>query len=148
MADALSRVTTCLEPEAVQAILDGATVGTSQRAEGESPAIIESDQQLEKEGWVAAGQVLVDMHVTNWAVAQKEDPELDAVLQLLGSKKKTDLRTLLRECIMSKEGQMVWRNCQKLHFPPRHPLLVLQPPKGRMRICYSLLYPKCIKLLP
>ena len=51
------------------------------------------------------------MHVTDWEVAQKEDPELDAVLQWLGPKKKTDLRTLLRECISSKEGQMVWRNC-------------------------------------
>ena len=47
------------------------------------------------------------MHVTDWAVAQKGDPELDAVLQWLESKKKTDLRTLLRECIMRKEGQMV-----------------------------------------
>ena len=52
------------------------------------------------------------MHVTDWATAQKEDPELDAVLQWLGSRKKADLRTLLGECIMSKEGQMVWRNCQ------------------------------------
>ena len=83
VADALSRVTTRLEPEAVQAILDGAIVGTSQRAEGENPAIIESDQQLEQEVWVTTGQVLVEMHVTNWAAAQKEDPELDAVLQWL-----------------------------------------------------------------
>ena len=52
------------------------------------------------------------MHVTDWAAAQKEDPKLDAVLQWLGSKKKTDLRTLPRECIMSEEGQMVWRNHQ------------------------------------
>ena len=43
----------------------------------------------------------------NWAVAQKEDPELDAVLQWLQSKKKTDLRTLLGGCLMSEEGQMV-----------------------------------------
>ena len=112
VADALSRVTACLEPEAVQAILDGATMGTSQRAEGENPAIIENDQKLEKEVQVTAGQVLVEMHVTDWAVAQKEDPKLDAVLQWLESKKKTDLRTLLRECIMSEEGWMVWRNCQ------------------------------------
>ena len=42
-------VTTHLELEAVQAILDGATMGASQRAEGENPAIIESNQQLEKE---------------------------------------------------------------------------------------------------
>ena len=87
-------------------------MGASQRAEGENPAIIESDQQLEKEVWVAAGWVLVEMHVTNWAAAQIEDPKLDAVLQWLESKKKTDLRTLLGECITSEEGQMVWRNCQ------------------------------------
>ena len=55
MADALSRVMACLGPEAVQAVLDGATVGTSQRAERENPAIIEGDQQLEKEVWVTTG---------------------------------------------------------------------------------------------
>ena len=33
VADTLSRVTTHLKPEAVQAVLDGATVGASQRAE-------------------------------------------------------------------------------------------------------------------
>ena len=46
------------------------------------------------------------MHVTDWAAAQKEDPELDAVLQWLESKKKTDLRTLLGECTSRKEGWM------------------------------------------
>ena len=101
-----------LGPEAMQAILDGATIGASQRAEGEDPAVIKGDQQKEREVWVAAGQVLVEMHVTNWAVAQKEDNELDAVLQWLESKKKTNLRTLLREYVSSEEGQMVWRNHQ------------------------------------
>ena len=74
-------------------------MGTSQRAERENPAIIESDQQLEKEVQVTTRQVLVEMHVTNWAAAQIEDPELNAVLQWLGSRKKADLRTLLRECV-------------------------------------------------
>ena len=71
MADALSWVTTHLRPEAVQAVLDGATVGTSQRADRENPTIIEGDQQLEKEVQVTTGRVLVEMHVTDWAVAQK-----------------------------------------------------------------------------
>ena len=44
VADTFSQVTTHLEPEAVQAVLDGATVGASQRAEGENPAIIKSNQ--------------------------------------------------------------------------------------------------------
>ena len=39
-ADALSRVTTHLQPEAVQAILDRAAIGTSQRVKRENPAII------------------------------------------------------------------------------------------------------------
>ena len=49
MADVLSQITTHLGPEAVQAILDGATLGTFQRAEGEDPAVIEGDQKKEKE---------------------------------------------------------------------------------------------------
>ena len=52
------------------------------------------------------------MHVTDWAAAQKEDPKLNVVLQWLELKKKTDLRTLLRECVSSEEGQMIWRNQQ------------------------------------
>ena len=33
----------------MQAVLDGATIGASQRAEGEKPAVIKGDQQREKE---------------------------------------------------------------------------------------------------
>ena len=51
----MSQVTTHLEPEAVQAVLDGAAVGASQRAERENPAIIENDQQLEQEVRLATG---------------------------------------------------------------------------------------------
>ena len=49
MADVLSQITTCLGPEAVQAVLDGATLGASQRAEGEDPAMIKGNQEKEKE---------------------------------------------------------------------------------------------------
>ena len=97
VADVLSWITTHLGPEAMQSILDGATLGAAQRAEGEDPTVVGGDQKKEKEVWVAAGQVLVEMHVTNWAAAQKEDPELYAILHWLEAKKKTDLRTLLRE---------------------------------------------------
>ena len=50
------------------------------------------------------------MHVADWATVQKEDAKLDAVLQWLESKKKTDLRTLLGEGVLSEEGWMIWRN--------------------------------------
>ena len=103
MADALSWVTAHLGPEGVQAILDEATMGTSQRVErGTQPSLKVTSSWKRKCG----------LHVTDWAVAQKGDPDLNAVLQWLGSRKKADRRILLRECIMSEEGQMVWRNCQ------------------------------------
>ena len=66
--------------------------------------MVEGDQEIEKEVPIATGQVLVEMHVTNWAAAQREDPKLDAVLCWLKAKKKTDLRTLLREHASSEEG--------------------------------------------
>ena len=53
VADTLSRITTHLGPEAVQAVLDGAAIGAPQRAEGEDPAVIKGDQQKEKEVQVA-----------------------------------------------------------------------------------------------
>ena len=55
MADVLSLITTHLGPEAVQVVLDGVTLGASQRAGGEDSAVIEGDQEKEKEVQVAAG---------------------------------------------------------------------------------------------
>ena len=55
VADVLSQITTCLGPEAIQSVLDGATLGATQRAEGEIPAVVEGDQEKEKEVPVAAG---------------------------------------------------------------------------------------------
>ena len=141
VADALSWVTTHLQPEAVQAILDGVAIGASQQAERESPAITKNNQQLEQEVCVAAGGVLVEIHVTYWATAQREDPELDVVLQWLGSRKKADLRTLLGECIMSEEGQMVWRNCQNF-ISLQSTLYLCSAPKGEDEDLLLFVVPK------
>ena len=70
VVDMLSLITTCLNPEAMQSILDGVTLGAAQRAVGDDPAMGEGDHDIEKEVHVTAGQVLVEMHVTNWAAAQ------------------------------------------------------------------------------
>ena len=71
------------------------------------------------------------MHVIDWAAAQKEDPKLDAVLQRLESKKKTDLRTLLREYALSEEGQMVWYGeIIKISLPFEVPLTYTPPQRG------------------
>ena len=96
---------------------------------------------MEQEIRVAARRVVVEMHVTDWAAAQKEDPELDAVLQWLGSRKKADLRTLLGECIMSKEGRMVWRNCQNF-ISLQGALYLCSTPKGEDEDLLLFVVPK------
>ena len=83
----------------------------------------------------------MEMHVTDWATVQKEDPEVNAVLQCLETKKKADLRTLLGECIMSKEGQVVWRNRQ--NFTSLQGTLYLHStPKGENEDLLLFIVPK------
>ena len=81
------------------------------------------------------------MHITDWAAAQKEDPELDTFLQWLGSRKKADLRTLLRECIMSEEGWMVWRNHQNF-ISLQGTLYLHSTPKGEDEDLLLFMVPK------
>ena len=145
VADMLSRITTCLSPEAMQSILDEVTLGPAQRAEGDNPAMVEGDHNIEKEVHVAAGQVLVEMHVTNWAAAQREDPELDAVLCWLEAKKKIDLRILLREYASSEEGQMVWRNHQNF-MVLQDALYLHSTPKGKNEDLLLFMVPRPIRL--
>ena len=104
VADMLSQITTCLNPEAVRSILDGVTLGATHRMESYDPAVVEGDHGMEKEVNFAAGWVSVEMHVTDWAETQREDPVLSTVLDWLEAQKKTDLKTLLGEHASSKEG--------------------------------------------
>ena len=81
------------------------------------------------------------MHVTNWVTAQKEDLELDAVLQWLDSKKKTNLRTLLGELASSEEGQIIWRNWQNFTIL-QGTLYLHSMPKGENEDLLLFMVPK------
>ena len=85
VVDALSQITTHFDPEAVQSILDGLNLGMVHRAEGHNPSVVEGDHNVEKEVCVTTGWVQVEMHMTNWATAQKEDPVLSVMLNWLGA---------------------------------------------------------------
>ena len=79
----LSWITTHLYPDMVRSILNGITLGAAHWAEVHDPTVVEGDHDLEQEVCVAAVCVLVQMHVTDWAEAQREDPMLSTVLNLL-----------------------------------------------------------------
>ena len=125
----------------MESILDGVTLDAAQRAEGDDPAVIEGDHNIEKEVCVTARSVLIEMHVTNWAVAQREDPVLNATLLWLEAKNKSDLRTLLGEHVSSEKGQMVWRNHQNF-MVLQDALYLCSAPKGENEDVLLFVVPK------
>ena len=68
--------------------LDRVALGAVHWVKVHDPAMVESDHCLEQEVHVAAGCVLVQMHVTDWAKAQREDPALSAVLDWLKARRR------------------------------------------------------------
>ena len=64
-------------------------------------------------------------------MAQKEDPELDTVLQWLGSRKKADLRTFLRGVYNELRGLDGVEEVAELHIPQRYSLFMLHPQRRR-----------------
>ena len=83
--------TTQLDPDTVKSVLNGIALGSAHQAKVHSPTIIKGDHHLEQEVCVAAGHTLVQMHVLDWAGAQKEDLMWSLVLDWLKAQKKTDL---------------------------------------------------------
>ena len=136
VADVQSWITTHLSLEVIQSILDGVTIGATQRAEGDDPAIVEGDHKIEKEVHIATGQVPVEMHVTNLATAQREDPELDAVLHWLEAKKKIGLRILLGSMLPVRRAEC-YGGTAKISQSSKMPSICTPHLKGRMRIYYS-----------
>ena len=112
MADALSQVSTQLDPDTVRSILNGVALGSVHWAEVHDPTIVEGDHHLEQEVHVTTGHTLVQMYITDWAKAQEEDLMLSTVLDWLKAQKKTDLKACLAEHTSSEEGHLILRNWQ------------------------------------
>ena len=99
VADMVSQITTCLSLEAVQFILGGVTLGTTHRAEGYDPPVVEGDHGVEKEVCITMGWVLVEMHVTDWAETQRGS-SAECCVELVGSPKEDwSEDTLRRACL-------------------------------------------------
>ena len=126
VADMLSQITMHLSPEPVWFILDGVTLGATHRAEGYDPAVVEGDHEI---------------HMTDWAETQREDPVLNDVLNWLEAQKKTDLKTLLGEHASSKEGWLDWRNHQNCMIHQKG-LYLCSMPKGENEDLLLFVVPK------
>ena len=87
VVDVLSWVTTQLDPDTVKSILNRVTLGAAHCAEVHDPALVEGDQCLEQEVHVTTVCALVEMHVTDWAEAQRGDLLLSTVFDWLKAQK-------------------------------------------------------------
>ena len=141
VANVLSQVTTQLDPDTVRSILNRAAIGVVHQAEVHNPTIVEGDISLEKEVHVATGCVLVQMHVTEWAKAQREDPLWSAVSDWLKAQKKTDLKALLVEHTSSKEGWLILQNQQNFTIH-QGTLYLYSTPKGETEDLLLFVVPK------
>ena len=79
-------------------------LGAAHRAEVYDPTIVKHDCNLEQEVRITAGCALLQIHVTDWAEAQREDPMLSAVFNWLKAQKETDLNVFLVEHASREEG--------------------------------------------
>ena len=104
IADVLSWITTHLNPDTVRSVLDGVILGVTHRVESHDPTVAEGDHGMQKEVHVAARWVLVQMHMTDWAEAQREDSVLSMILDWLKAwKKDWSEDTLRRACLQQGE---------------------------------------------
>ena len=129
----------------VKSILNRVALDPAHQAKVHDPAVVKGDCCLEQEVHVAAGCMLVQMHVTDWVAAQKEDLMLSTVLHWLKVQKKTDLKALLAEHTFSKEGQLILQNFT-IH---QGALYLHSTPKGETKDLLLFIVPKayCVTAL-
>ena len=117
VADVLSQVTTHLNTDTVRSILDGVTLAAMHQVEVHNPTVIKGDHGLEQEVCVTIGHVLVQMHITDWAKAQRKDP------------------------VLSEEGRLIWWNQQNFMIHQKVLYLHLMP-KGKNQDLLLFVVPK------
>ena len=66
----------------MRSILDGVALGAVHQVEVHDPTVVESDCCLEQEVCVTVGHVLVQMHVMDWAKAQRGGPSTECSIRL------------------------------------------------------------------
>ena len=72
-ADALSQVTLKLNAETVKSILDGVTVGTTEKADAHDLVVAKADEEIHKtvqETAILAQATCIDLHVTDSVTTQ------------------------------------------------------------------------------
>ena len=137
VVNALSQVTTWLDLDTVKSILDRVALGSVHQSKAHDPAVVKGDHCLEQEVHVIAGQVLVQMHVTDWVAAKKEDLMLSAVLDWLKHRRRQIWSHFWQNTPPVKKSSWSYRISRTLQFM-REPYTCAQHQKVKLKTFYSL----------
>ena len=129
----------------MQSILYGETLGTTHMAEGHNPSKVEGDHNVEKEGHVAAECIQVEMHMTDWSTAQKEDPVVNANGELVRGPEEDQSEDTPGRAWFSQQRELNGVDHQNF-TTLQNALYLCSTPEERMRIYYSLWPQWCIEL--
>ena len=157
VTDALSQVTLKLVAETMKSILDGVTVGTTERADAHDPVVVEADEEIHKpvqETMILAQTACVDLHVTDWVTAQEEDPILKTAIKWISGQKLQDLKHLLGDDANTEEGKTILQEQKKLmlyqgalyhHHTPWQigGSFEISSPQGSLNSCHEWISPRC-----
>ena len=96
----------------MKSILDGVSMGTTERANAHNPVVAKADEEIHEQvqGTVVltrATQANVNLHVTAWVTAQWEDPILKAAIKCISNWKVQDLKHLLQDDANTEEGKTI-----------------------------------------
>ena len=105
----------------MKSILDGVTVGMTERADAHNPVVAEADEVIHKQVWetavlARAAHACVNPHVTDWVTAQQEDPILKTMIEQISNQKVQDLKHLLGDKTITEEGRAILQEQRKLTF--------------------------------
>ena len=112
----------------MRSILNGVMLTPVHWARVYDPTVVEGNHHLEQEVCVAAGCALVQMHVTDWAEAQKEDLTLSIVLNWEATEEDR-FGALLAEHASSEEVKLILWNWQNFMIH-QEALYLHSMPKG------------------
>ena len=115
--DALSRATSKLNAETVTSILDGVTMGTTERADAHDPVVAKADEEVHKpvqETVNLAQAPSIDLNVTDWVTTYQEDPILKTAIGWISGQQVQSLKHLLGDDTNTEDGKTVLQEQKKL----------------------------------
>ena len=96
----------------MKSILDGVTVGITERADAHNLEVAKADEEIHKQVQetailARAAQTHVNLHVTDWVTAQQGDPILKTTIKWISNWKVWDLKHLLGDDANTEEGKTI-----------------------------------------